>query len=516
MLKALRENSKDHSHLSVFLAALHAWRADIRQFIPTLDDSGVENLIIWWFRWGHQNYPQLPMDIAVSTTLENNLRKKVHQPTPPLFHEVLHYLGVEDDSSDFNSQINNYFSDWIFAFFTKESCIQELLQQWVDHLNDSSEKLFFAQQLLKLKESNQSKAINLTAIDDLVVFGVPDLKIGIGEDARLLSLALNKAGYLHKSSENRYQSRKLNLFALPAPDILVKLASVDNDLFNTSYNIASCPWELPHWPKELYFILEDFNEIWVHSNFVLSSIPTHFHQKVFKYPQPVILYNNSSEGKSKSDFGLKENCFYVMVAFDFSSHVTRKNPHAAVEAFKSFNKKYPNTGLVIKTNNSKYRVNEYEELKKIVSDLENVVIIDTLLEPEDLHRLYSFCDCYLSLHRSEGFGRNIAEFMLLGKPCVVTGYSGNLDFCSYENCYLVDYQLTTLTENDYIFSINQEWAEPSITNAISKLEECYLGQDRDLKLQKAKYLIEEKFSIKAAADFLSERLNKFFESQGSK
>ena len=43
------------------------------------------------------------------------------------------------------------------------------------------------------------------------------------------------------------------------------------------------------------------------------------------------------------------------------------------------------------------------------------------------------CDCYASLHRSEGFGITMAEAMLLGKPVIATGYSGNLDFMRPEN-----------------------------------------------------------------------------------
>ena len=38
------------------------------------------------------------------------------------------------------------------------------------------------------------------------------------------------------------------------------------------------------------------------------------------------------------------------------------------------------------------------------------------------------CDCYVSLHRSEGLGLTMAEAMYFGKPVIATAYSGNLDF----------------------------------------------------------------------------------------
>ena len=51
------------------------------------------------------------------------------------------------------------------------------------------------------------------------------------------------------------------------------------------------------------------------------------------------------------------------------------------------------------------------------------------------------CDCYVSLHRAEGFGLTLAEAMAIGKPVIATGYSGNVDFMNDANSYLVDYEI---------------------------------------------------------------------------
>ncbi len=40
----------------------------------------------------------------------------------------------------------------------------------------------------------------------------------------------------------------------------------------------------------------------------------------------------------------------------------------------------------------------------------------------------------------------MAEAMLLGKPVIATGYSGNVDFMTPENSYLVDYELAPIGE----------------------------------------------------------------------
>ena len=56
--------------------------------------------------------------------------------------------------------------------------------------------------------------------------------------------------------------------------------------------------------------------------------------------------------------------------------------------------------------------------------------------------LFARADCYVSLHRAEGFGLTLAESMALGKPVIATGFSGNTDFMTPANSYLVDWALT--------------------------------------------------------------------------
>ena len=48
-------------------------------------------------------------------------------------------------------------------------------------------------------------------------------------------------------------------------------------------------------------------------------------------------------------------------------------------------------------------------------------------------------DAYVSLHRAEGYGLTMAEAMMLGKPVIATGYSGNLEFMDEDNSVLVPY-----------------------------------------------------------------------------
>ena len=82
-----------------------------------------------------------------------------------------------------------------------------------------------------------------------------------------------------------------------------------------------------------------------------------------------------------------------------------------------------------------------------------------------LTSLVAHTDAFVSLHRAEGFGLAIAEAMQLGRPVIATAYSGNLDFMTPENSYLVPYRMVRLREADGVFPAGSEWADPDVDAA---------------------------------------------------
>jgi glycosyltransferase involved in cell wall biosynthesis len=83
------------------------------------------------------------------------------------------------------------------------------------------------------------------------------------------------------------------------------------------------------------------------------------------------------------------------------------------------------------------------------------------------------CECYVSLHRAEGFGLTMAEAMAIGKPVIATGYSGNVDFMTADNSYLVDHTLRRVGPECEIYPPDGEWAEPSVEHAAELMRRVY-------------------------------------------
>jgi glycosyltransferase involved in cell wall biosynthesis len=83
--------------------------------------------------------------------------------------------------------------------------------------------------------------------------------------------------------------------------------------------------------------------------------------------------------------------------------------------------------------------------------------------------LINACDCFVSLHRAEGFGRGPGEAMALGRLAMATGWSGNVDFMTAGNALLVNHAMVELAPDDYPHGQGQAWADPDIAHACALL-----------------------------------------------
>jgi hypothetical protein len=213
----------------------------------------------------------------------------------------------------------------------------------------------------------------------------------------------------------------------------------------------------PRWQRAFALV----EEIWVYSKFMAENIGAVAPVPVIALPPPV---QRPAEPAGPLRLGAPEGFLFLFV-FDYLSTVQRKNPVGLIEAFKlAF---APNEGpqLLIKTINAPLRPLAEEELLWAAYGREDIHIVDRSLSGEELSGLMAACDCYVSLHRAEGFGLTLAEAMAIGKPTIATGYSGNVDFMNEQNSYLVDYTIGRVGPDCEIYPPEGEWAEPSVEHA---------------------------------------------------
>jgi len=99
-----------------------------------------------------------------------------------------------------------------------------------------------------------------------------------------------------------------------------------------------------------------------------------------------------------------------------------------------------------------------------------LLITDEMSDGEVL-ALHEWGDVFVSLFRGEGWGLGAFEAAWLGKPCIVTGWSGPTAYLSAETAYFVDWTATPVRpgEPNASYTPDQNWAEPDVASAVAGL-----------------------------------------------
>ncbi len=338
------------------------------------------------------------------------------------------------------------------------------------------------------RESGSHRLVKRHALaPGALLIGHPYAVLGRAEDIRTAASAFDAAEVpfamrnlygdygrelagMHKDFDLMYREDaaavyRANLLVLNADEMGSAWEQQRTTLESGAYNIGYWAWELSHLPDAWLPALKDLDEIWAPSRFIQQAVADKADCPVVW--MPLAVEHRQTEVASREALGLPEDRFLFLFFFDFRSFVSRKNPMAVVRAFEqAFSRSDDSVGLIIKTNGMSECSDAYEAFKSgDVARDPRILWIDRVMEDREIRSLVSGCDCFVSLHRSEGFGRGLAEAMLMGKPVIATGYSGNLDFTNEENCCLVDYMLVPVQDGEYPFGAGQLWAEADVDMA---------------------------------------------------
>ncbi|SDE67966.1 glycosyltransferase [Desulfuromonas thiophila] len=319
-------------------------------------------------------------------------------------------------------------------------------------------------------------------------------ELGVGEAARSLARSCVAVDIPFSATDVGYQSQNLqrdeSIMAL-ASDLRypVDLLYVNADQTAATaqqlqlggrqpagYSIGFWHWEQPVVPPSHYAAFAHVDEIWVPSTFVQEAVAAVAPVPVYRVPHAIQF--SPSAAACRQSFGLPEDRFLVLVMYDFHSYQYRKNPQAAIAAFRLAARSQKSLGLVIKTINGQHHPAALTELEAEVADLANVFFIHEFLTRQQTWDLQSCCDALLSLHRAEGFGLAPAEMMSLAKPVIATGWSANMDFMTVDNSLPVRYALKPLDRDLGAYPAGPLWAEADIDHAAWCLEQ--LVQQPDL------------------------------------
>jgi glycosyltransferase involved in cell wall biosynthesis len=234
--------------------------------------------------------------------------------------------------------------------------------------------------------------------------------------------------------------------------------------------IAIWYWELETAPSEWARHAGLIDEVWAPTQFITGALRA-------VMPIPVVhmlpaVTMDEFPALPRRHFGLPGDRFLFLFLFDMSSVMERKNPLGLIEAYRRAFRPDDRVTLAIKVIRGDSDPESLSRLRT-AAHAAGVLVIDRVLSRSECNALMNTCDCYVSLHRSEGFGLTLAEAMLLGKPVIATGYSGNLDFMAPTSSLLVGYQRLALDRDWGPYRRGWLWADPSIDEAAEHLRRVY-------------------------------------------
>lgn len=335
------------------------------------------------------------------------------------------------------------------------------------------------------------------------VVGHPSAPIGMGEHARSVYRAIKMTGEDVKLVDiyGPPESADEQLIATYSSDLSLSLGGgvnifcINGDEVELAFqvlrernlkspsskNVIYPAWELSRYPDEWAKILDQFDEVWAPSEFIAQALVPATKANVVHMS---LACEIGTRGLlSRKHFGVPDSSYCFLFAFDFLSYIERKNPYAVLEAFEKALQSRPDSDvrLIIKLNNTDRKPEAFAQFRSHYSKFrDRVVLINGSLSDLEMKSLMWLSDCFVSLHRSEGFGRGISEAMVLGKPVIATGYSGNMDFCTAESCFLVPYDLIPVGPTEYPHWQGQVWADADVDVAaeymISLIDKPFVGE----------------------------------------
>jgi glycosyltransferase involved in cell wall biosynthesis len=272
-----------------------------------------------------------------------------------------------------------------------------------------------------------------------------------------------ESGYAHVEFEDRSHAGPpmFNLICVNPDELPAFAEAVGEGFWAGRRSIGVWAWETDHIPERWQRAEGYVDEIWTYTRYVAQNIGRMAPVPVIPIPIPVVAPPPAPDPFA----GELPDGFRFLFVFDLFSTIQRKNPIGLIEAFRRAFRPGEGPQLVVKTLHGVNRPQEFDELRWAARDRPDVFIVDRSLSAAERDGLMASCDCYISLHRSEGFGLTLAEAMAIGKPVIGTAYSGNLDFMTPANSYLVSYRPTRVGPRGEQYPADGWWAEPDLDHA---------------------------------------------------
>lgn len=277
-------------------------------------------------------------------------------------------------------------------------------------------------------------------------------------------------------------------------------------------------WETDKLPRHWPVLLNQVDQIlvpcrWNKEVFERSGVERPIEVIPHILPPKGLASGDPPQGIDPADF-----VFYTVGAW-----TVRKTIWNTVRCYLNTFTSHDPTLLVVKTSEKdytkkflfRYGRSSRQSLKRILREYRDparLLLIDGEIGEDDIRGIHKRADCYISLCRTEGWGLGAFEAAGFGKPVIMTGFGGQLDYLPADWAYLVDYKLVPVDDRigRRSYSPDQKWAEPDLSIGSCMMRHVY--ENREEAAMKGKMLakhLHEHFDSRTVTRRLMKALEAF-------
>jgi glycosyltransferase involved in cell wall biosynthesis len=180
----------------------------------------------------------------------------------------------------------------------------------------------------------------------------------------------------------------------------------------------------------------------------------------------------------------------------------RKNVGLLVKVFLETFKQVrdvPPPALILKTSGGNFSILDQREILKKIDlikksvalasgqTLPNVYLLHGELTDDEMNSLYNHpkVKAHVSFTKGEGFGRPLLEASVSGKPVIVSGWSGHMDFLNPDDAVLIGGELKQIHPSsvwDGVLIKESSWFAPDIQQSANALAAVFMDYEKFRKL----------------------------------
>jgi len=278
------------------------------------------------------------------------------------------------------------------------------------------------------------------------------------------------------------------------------------DAFRLSNAIGMTVWETDTMPTQWRNTLNHLLELWLPCDYNVQVFETKLSKPIFKLPHAVLPPLEASPPQIASGVRIQPGDFVFYSIFEWQE---RKCP---LGQLTSYMRAFPADGphvFVLKSNPGAGDVarSTLEEARRQTGSSARVEIHCAGWSDFEIQGLHRRGDCYVSLHRGEGWCYPLFEAACRGTPVVATAYSGPLEYLKETDHQLVPYSLTGVHQPYVFYHPRMRWAEPDFNEATRRLRWVYDNRDTARESARAASApLRERYAPEAVGEVARERL----------